>query len=301
MDPATGAILAVALSLALLCLARLVWIVWSRTVNQRATQRQGAPRVAFVTCVTGRYEATLKEPVAQTVPCDFYAFTDKPGAIKTDEGSVWKIRSTSAHVDDERFNDRAKYRNALGNNSHPFNVAKFYKCSMDRIPELAPYDVLVWLDGTIKIIDEKCAEFVGAKLLGGHFDAIAYRHEERGDYMAEMEASRFDRYMSTSWGGHSQPVQDPGPQARAYEEGGLPMHVGLWITCFVAFNMATAKPLLNAWAEQVLTWTTQDQVSFPYAVWKTGARVYSLPDGGDYKLATAHSRTDMYVKHGHGA
>ena len=46
------------------------------------------PRVVFVTSIFGTYEKTLKEPVRQTVPAHFLAFTDREDL----NSSGWQVR-----------------------------------------------------------------------------------------------------------------------------------------------------------------------------------------------------------------
>ena len=57
-------------------------------------------------------------------------------------------------------------------------------------------------------------------------------------------------------------------------------------------------PFLNFWYTQTLQYTTQDQIGFPFAMQKMNMEIYTLPDNnikGD-----GSSKTDFYIKHGHG-
>ena len=56
-------------------------------------------------------------------------------------------------------------------------------------------------------------------------------------------------------------------------------HRGLWVTCFVAFDMRSPSTvdLLEMWYEHILFFSTQDQVSFPFVAQFMKARIFSLP------------------------
>jgi len=270
-----------------------------------------SPRLCFVTSITGGYEQTCKKPAPQRIPCDFIVFTDRPKTIETHDGA-WKVVDANLyeygvdHARDASTNPREI--NSLWNNRHPFNKAKFFKLNLHRIPELASYDVVVWLDGTVEITDPMCAE----RVLGALGDSpLVFRHEHRkGSLKAEVDDSMYAKYTSAFWNGHQQPVQDLQKQYADYVRDGfverwipnpIDEHDGVWITCFVAWDMRSPRTaeFLDMWWRENVVHTTQDQVSFPYVAWKTGIRPRSLPSGG-IGGAEPHKKTDFYVKRDHG-
>lgn len=257
----------------------------------------GSNRVAFITCIMGGYDKTLKEPARQSVPSDFIAFVDFPDNYRLPETSAWKVMTADAHFTPP---EKAQMRNSLQNNQHTFNIAKFYKLNYPEIECLKGYDVIVWLDGSVRITNPDCAAFFLSKFEQG-WQAVCYRHDFSANYVTEANNSHFDRYTSTMWNGQRQPYQDVDAQRDAYRAEGMPLDTGMWITCMVALDMRSADtaPFLRAWYDQVLEHTTQDQISFPYCVWKTGIRLYTLPDE-QLTNPHAHCATDMYIKEGHG-
>jgi hypothetical protein len=265
-------------------------------------------RICFATCITGKYELKCKKPATQTIPCDFIVYTDASKTIETH--GVWRTVDVGAYEYgvDHGYDSSDAFKNSLWNNRHPFNRAKFVKLNLHRLPELAGYDIVVWLDGTIEITDPTCAERCVA-LIG---DApIIFRHEHRrGNLKAEVDDSMYNKYIGTWWNGHEQPAQDVQGQYVDYVKDGfverwiedpIDEHDGVWITCFVAWNMRSprTKEFLDMWWRENLVHTTQDQVSFPYVAWKTGIRPLSLPSAG-IGGAEPHKKTDFYVKHDHG-
>ena len=78
-------------------------------------------------------------------------------------------------------------------------------------------------------------------------------------------------------------------------------HMGVWITCFVAFlqHDESVRNFLDLWYLQTLKYTTQDQIGFPYVCQKTKLIPYTLPNNeihGD----RPHNNTMFYIKHNHG-
>lgn len=121
----------------------------------------------------------------------------------------------------------------------------------------------------------------------------------------EVRASNFDRYTSLFWFGQNQPYQDVFAQynkyindnySDAYWKRIMPesKENGLWVTCFVAFNMQNMNTtkFLDNWYFETLTKTTQDQISFPYVLQKMNI----LPS----TLYVNYESNIYYCKHEHG-
>ena len=104
--------------------------------------------ICFITAIYGGYEKSCKKFVNQTIDTDFICFTDDPNIIN----NGWFIDTTPYHLMYKSNMDNDSFRNSLSNNTHTFNIAKYYKQAFTNIPILQKYDVIVWLDGTIEII-----------------------------------------------------------------------------------------------------------------------------------------------------
>ena len=103
----------------------------------------------------------------------------------------------------------------------------------------------MWLDGTTEIIYDKTSEYILNNIY--LYKIIEWHHERRNGVLSdEVKASHFYRYTSTYWNGQSQPYQDIDNQYKCYLEDGYndlyfknmnlhTPHMGVWITCFVAF------------------------------------------------------------------
>jgi hypothetical protein len=264
-------------------------------------------RICFITAIYGGYEITCKKYAKQTVDTDFICFTDNMNIVS----NGWKIDTTPYHLLNKSSQDNGTFTNSLCNNKHSFNIAKYYKQSFSSIPILQKYDVIVWLDGTIEIICDKTSEYILNRIYKEKI--IGWHHEYRNGILSEeVKASHFERYTSTYWNNQSQPYQDVDNQYKCYLDDGYndaffksitshTPHMGVWITCFVAFLQkdTSVRNFLDLWYLQTLKYTTQDQIGFPYVCQKLCMIPYTLPNheiSGD----CPHLRTMFYTKIDHG-
>lgn len=265
-------------------------------------------RVCFITAIYGSYESTCKSYVTQTIPTDFICFTDNTSMIS----NGWIIDNTPYHITHPSPLDNGTYTNSISNNKHTFNIAKYYKQAFQNIPILKKYDVIIWLDGTISIINKDTSEWILENI--HKYKIIGWEHENRnGNLKAEMIDSigpEF-RYTTTNWNNQIQPYQDIEKQYDEYIKDGYDetyfknifpnrSNMGVWITCFTAFlnNNEDVKKFLDLWYLQTLKYTTQDQIGFPYVCQKTGLIPYTLPD--DKIKGIPHYCTYFYIKYAHG-
>jgi hypothetical protein len=263
--------------------------------------------ICFITANYGNYEHTCKKFVKQTIDTDFICFTDN----KNITNNGWTIDTTPYHLINKNEIDDNTFRNSLCNNKHTFNIAKYYKQSFTQIPILNKYDVIVWIDGTIEIIYDKTSEYIMDNIYKEKI--IGWHHQMRNGVLSnEVKDSHFERYTSTYWNKQSQPYQDVDEQYKCYVNDGYnddffkklnshTPHMGVWITCFVAFlhKDNDVKSFLDLWYLQTLKYTTQDQIGFSYVCQKTKIIPNTLPNNkiyGDY----THMNTMFYKKHNHG-
>jgi hypothetical protein len=262
--------------------------------------------ICFITAIYGNYETSCKQFVNQTVDTDFICFTDNASIHK----NGWIVDTAPYHITHPSLLDNGTYVNSLSKNKHTFNIGKYYKQAFKNIPRLQKYDVVVWLDGTIRITNRECAEQVLSKIHTNKIISVA--HEWRhGNLHAEVIGSRVDKYMDSFWSNQHQPVQDVDKQYETYIADGYDEtffkqfhdknpHTGVWVTCFVAWDNKDADiaTFLDKWYMQTLQHTTQDQVSFSYVVQKSNIIPYTLPD--PYYDTYTHTNTTFYDKLNHG-
>ena len=202
-----------------------------------------------------------------------------------------------------------------GRNRHSFNRAKYYKQAFRNIPWTKDYEVVVWIDGTIEIQNEDTAYWLLEMFARGEgTKIITWEHTKRGGLLKnEVADSNFVSYNAAHWNGQDQPIQDVAKQydyylSEGYDEGYFKRlhpsrpNVGVWVTCFVAVDNRSEEvaEFLDLWYLQTLEHTTQDQVSFSYAVQKSGIAksVLTLPSPDNGSSGTVEVN-NFFVKHNH--
>ena len=270
---------------------------------------QMQPDVCVITDIYGNYDISCKRFEPQTIPTDFICFTDNEN-MKNEYG--WIIDTTPYHIINKSVLDKDCYINSLCNNSHTFNITKYYKTAFKNIPRLQHYKAILWIDGTLEIIYDKMSEYILKNI--NKYKIIAFNHEiHHGSLFHETYASLgSDRYISTFHHNQHQPYQDVIQQYKDYI--GLNfnedifrcicsdnVNYGLWITCFVVFHNHDERitDFLDKWYYEILTRTTQDQISFPFVCQMCSVFPYTLPDD-EIEGQFPHKSTMFYMKHKHG-
>jgi hypothetical protein len=183
--------------------------------TEASTEASTDPKICFITAIYGNYEMSCKRYFKQTIPTDFICFTNNPHIYN----NGWIIDTTPYHLINKSPLDNDTYVNSLSNNNHTFNIAKYYKQAFQNIPRLKKYDVVVWLDGTLELINPFISKYI-LKHIYTH-KIIGWHHEHRNGMLEkEVLDSNYDRYTSTFWFGQKQPYQDVNKQYKEYLEDG---------------------------------------------------------------------------------
>lgn len=215
------------------------------------------------TAVCGAYEyATPTNLKIDGV--DFIYFTD--GKSNFPISNPWKeIVLGDKHLDNRRRSKRPKL------NPHS-------------IPELLNYKYMIWIDGSMTI---KNHNFVEQLLSYMHNGFIVSPHFDNRNCAYGEATIRPLKYSK-------EPLDE---QVAFYRSEQFPENYGLYECGFSARDMTNqkVKQLGELWHEQNLTWSYQDQVSFPYCLWKTGYVPDVLPKSFrdfDWVIVNAHRRED---------
>lgn len=140
-------------------------------------------------------------------------------------------------------------------------------------PKMMPFDfvsedVAVWLDGSFLIHDRGWRDFC-VQSIEGH-DLVAWSHPDTRTCLYEEAAF-------CQWWPRYQPYPIP-QQVEAYRAEGMPEGFGLWACGGLVWrNNEDAKRFGATWLEHQRVWTIQDQISFPYLVWKMKPNLGSFP------------------------
>jgi hypothetical protein len=278
-------------------------------------------KVAFISSILGNYETSCKPYVKQTIDCDFICFTDN----KNIKSNGWELDLNPYYDTNKSPIDTGLYINSIDkpgrlseiNNRHTFNLAKYYKQQWKLIPRLKDYEVVIWMDGSLELLNENVAEYMLE--ICSKYQIATWHHELRGGFLLhEAGASYLPKYHHIEYNGQRQPYQDVMRQYVEYiregydesffkekykrEEGrGRGDHFGVWATGFLAFcnKSENVTDFFDTWYLHILKHTTQDQVSFPKVVQETNLVPYTFPDHIMTGLE-AHAENSMFKVHLHG-
>jgi len=147
-------------------------------------------------------------------------------------------------------------------------AAKFYKMNAHLLPELAPYDVIVWADSNYsprRSMDDfrsvLLARLGGADILVAHHHRWSVRDELL--HAARRAASNTDQ-QNTTYAADVQEAYD-----HQVREGFVDAH-GLYFASFFVYRAREprVRSALRAWWQEVQLYTFRDQISFPFVASK---------------------------------
>lgn len=237
---------------------------------------------------------------------------------------VKAVRSSGSGIDVTR-----ELPNSVQRNWGPFNLAKHYKLNPHRVPQLAQYEVVIWIDGTLRVkLDlPRSPLFLGLlqRMRGQDANVACFARTEQGfpspnrsRHTLEQEllmAGPMRKYHGQNFayarrlyfglGGINGTMREQWwlndeASAALARMRNLNSTSGVWNTAMVVWLMRhrdTARLADAWWLENALT-ITQDQVTFPVAGWKTHIMPYTLPDEhGIYGYSGDNPIFEMYRHH----
>jgi hypothetical protein len=173
--------------------------------------------------------------------CDYIAFVDKEYDVK-----VWEQRPVL------KFSSLDKYFNRRN--------AKTYKIlSAIMFPQ---YEYIIWEDGNHQlkmdpqlIIDE----------YGDDNDILLFKHPDRKCTYEEMQAV-------AQWQLDNRELVEL--QFRYYKSLGVPEKLGLYeMSTFIVKTTNATKEFQLMWWEQISKFSSRDQISLPFCLWKMGNKL----------------------------
>lgn len=222
-----------------------------------------APRRVVYTAIYGGYDEP--RPHASLSGVDFLCFTDNPNL---------------RHPDWEICYDPPRY-------PHPRMAAKYHKLIGHE--RLAVYDQSIWIDGSVELQDAQFVEIATSYLRQSCLAMFA--HPYRCDIFQELDASLgLEKYRAL-------PLTE---QVKRYREQGFKSDNGLY-HCGVLIR-DLRDPFIakfgRAWMQENVEWTYQDQISFPYLLWRFDFRptVLPFPSGNRWLKWHRHEREERKRK-----
>jgi len=194
------------------------------------------------TCITGEYETPYVQECEKQPNFDYICFTDSN--IQSD---FWEIRPLPRGL--EGLSNVKKQR--------------WIKINAHKI--LPEYEFSIWVDGNVKM-GGNMNQFLSENITNKPYKFYVGTHPQRDDVYEEGKAC-IELKKDTPENIHR--------QLDIYKKEGLPSHYGMAQTCmlFRWHNNEECITLMEAWWDEMEKYGHRDQLSFPYALWKTGIKI----------------------------
>lgn len=214
-------------------------------------------KVAVITAIFGNYDTVKEHPIRLSDKVDWYCFTDN----KNLKSNFWNVIYTPYHLqnDDGSLSGNINSFDSITDEKvRNMMAAKYYKAKTHEIDILKEYDYFIWVDGSIFLRDSFLEEVF--KLFDRGYTLISFKHSKRATLEDEIEESRLLKKYT------SQPLEE---QYTRYKNEGYNNDVGLFEnTIMIRKNTKENAKLFDLWWVQNVTLSYQDQLSYPYCLWK---------------------------------
>lgn len=227
-------------------------------LGERHTSRN---KFLVLTAAFGGIDAIHPIPFAYREPgVDYIFVTDKTIRISDGVDLGWRIETPDI------------YAGELGTRT----IAKYFKTQAHRA--FPGYDAYLWLDASFRFIKRGHVAYMLHLMTSSNTTVVFRPHPDRQTVAGELEycvaaIKKQTQYFVTRYGG--QPMEQ---QVHHYTSLGFPDNVGLYAAgMFAYFPTAKMKTLFDDWWTENLEWTIQDQLSFPFVLWKHDVRVAPTP------------------------
>ena len=180
----------------------------------------------------------LKDPSISFDNCDYIAIVDKSYDLK-----IW---NEYKYYDFSNIDNFVSRRNA-----------KLYKVLSTII--FSQYEYIIWIDANHELVvnpEEILNEY-------GDFDMLLFNHPHRNCIYEEMKVIKsFNNVLDNIDNIHRQEMY--------YKEQKMPENYGLFeMTCYIQKNIENTNILNLMWWEQICKFSSRDQCSFMYCLWKS--------------------------------
>jgi len=245
----------------------LLTICNKSTIEYYTNGEKQHSKIAVITSIYGDYDnLKIHNNVINSNLVDWYCFTDNTKIINSNKKTMWKIITTPYHLINGN-DEYKKYKNYYDNvDKKTYNMmsAKYYKIKTHEIDILQKYDYYIWIDGSIFLRDNFINNMLS--LINNGHKLINFKHSARNNVKDEVSYSnQIQKYKN----------QFLKSQFLKYLKDKFPDNIGLFEkTVFVKKNENKINNLFDDWWIENLKFSYQDQISYPYVLWKNNI----LPD-----------------------
>lgn len=198
-------------------------------------------KICVYTCITGNYD-NLIEIKQKEDNIDYICFTNN----KSIKSNTWDIRYFNEDMDNLTLSRKVKI---LG---------------YQYLPE---YELLVWIDGAVKI-EKPVSQFLKECCELESYDMIVFRHKYRDCIYDEInECVRVNK----------ETIDNAARIEKYLRDNNYPSHNGLSEnTVLIRKNIESVNKLMDDWFYMVSTFSSRDQLSFNFCLWKNPIRIKFL-------------------------
>ena len=214
-------------------------------IKARISEMKKEPKIVVYTCITGGYDNII-EPTYVTPGVDYVCFTDD----KTLKSKTWKFRP----IPEELLSySKVKQQRGVKILAHRY---------------LSDYDISIWVDGAV-IVKGDIKEYLKTLDLN-MYSVFIPEHPARKCIYAEKEACVKIKKIK----GDEVALADK--QMNRYKSEGFPTNYGLVQSNIMIrrHNDEYSKDLMEKWWSELKDYSHRDQLSFNYALWKSGAKKF---------------------------
>jgi O-antigen biosynthesis protein len=215
------------------------------------------PKVCVYTAVFAGYDKVL-DHARQTVRCDFFVFTDDISGVPSAIRGVVKVDP--------------------GGQTSPVLKNAWLRLFPFDLPELNTYDLIIYIDANVRIVDPMFVEGIVGRWREAPFDLILSAHPSRTCAYNEATVSReIPKYVNT----------DLERQIDTYRRAGFPKDAGLYWNGFIVFrrngDLRRLRHFQEMYWREIIAYNRaplghpQGQVSLPYCLWKCDLDLVVVP------------------------
>lgn len=222
-------------------------------------------KIAVYTVITDGYD-TLVPSVKQSIPCDFFCFTNTI--------ELHHEQAKNSEIDIRIYEITEPLKKTDNRYLLPFS----YRIFPFDIPELNEYDILIYMDGFVslntpstlqELLENGPDEPIGISLIEHPVRKCLYQEIAFSQKMTKYNVLDFEEMKKT------------------YLENGMPENWGLWTNNRIVWdrrhNVEQTKQFQNLYWEEVQKYgkvqnfSPQGQVNLSYVLWKSGQPFHSWP------------------------
>ena len=236
-------------------IAIIVYAIFANRVYIENMENNQIKKIAIITAIYGNYDNIKEQNINNKADVDWYCFTDNTD-MKSDQ---WTIITTPYHLNSTKYEYKNSYHNVSDKKIYNMMSAKYYKLKNHEIDILQKYDYIIWIDGSITL-RPNFINNVLKNIIDNDYELASFKHSERNNINDEVKLSlTMDKYKT----------QDLKTQYQDYLQDGFNDKIGLFEnTIIIRKKTERINNIFDMWWIHNLRYSYQDQISFPYVLWK---------------------------------